>query len=170
MNQGILQDWEANAGNVRSRAIMVAFRAAQRMHRLPAGWRWLGFPILAAYEVFVVWVLGIELNYKATIGPGLRLFHGTALVIHTGAVIGSDCTLRHCTTIGMKSLPDDVPVIGDHVDIGCNSVIIGRIRIGDRAVIGAGSVVVGDVPDGAVVAGNPARPIRAEAPPTGPAT
>ena len=87
-------------------------------------------------------------------------FLGTALVSHGGAVIGSGCTLRHCTTIGMKSHPDDVPLIGDRVDIGCNSVIIGRIRVGDGAVIGAGSVVVKDVPAGAVVVGNPARQVE----------
>ena len=161
MNQGILQDWEANAGNIRSRVILVLFRLAQRFYRLPAGVRWLGYPFLAFYEVFVGWGLGIELNHKSSIGPGLKLFHGTALVIHGGSVIGSHCTLRHCTTIGMKSDPTEVPVIGDHVDIGCNSVIIGKIHIGDRAVIGAGSVVVKDVPAGAVAAGNPARVIRA---------
>ena len=160
MNPGILQDWEANKGNVRSRLILVLFRMAQRLYRLPTALRWLGFPCLAFYEIFVGWFLGIELNHKAAIGPRLKLFHGTALVIHGGAVIGSDCTLRHCTTIGMKNLPEEVPVIGDHVDIGCNSVIIGKIRIGDRATIGAGSVVIDDVPAGAVVAGNPARPIR----------
>ncbi|MCX6970090.1 MAG: serine acetyltransferase [Verrucomicrobia bacterium] len=160
MNQGILQDWGANAGNIRSRVILVLFRLAQWFYRLPADWRWLGFPYLAFYEVFIGWVLGIELNHKASIGPGLKLFHGTALVIHGGSVIGSHCTLRHCTTIGMKSSPDDVPLIGDHVDVGCNSVIIGRIKIGDGAVIGAGSVVVKDVPAGAVVVGNPARQVH----------
>ena len=160
MNPGILQDWEANAGNIRSRVILVLFRLAQWCHGLPSPWRVLAFPYLAAYEVFVGWVLGIELNHKASIGPGLKLFHGTALVIHGGAVIGSGCTLRHCTTIGMKSRPDDVPLIGDHVDVGCNSVIIGRIRVGDGAVIGAGSVVVKDVPAGAVVVGNPARQVE----------
>ncbi|TSA29350.1 MAG: serine acetyltransferase [Verrucomicrobiaceae bacterium] len=160
MNLGILQDWEANAGNIRSRAILVLFRLAQRFYRLPAAWRWLGFPYLAFYEVFIGWGLGIELNHKAAIGPSLKLYHGTALVIHGGSVIGAHCTLRHCTTIGMKNLPDETPVIGDHVDIGCNSVIIGKIHVGDRAVIGAGSVVVKDVPAGAVAAGNPARVIR----------
>ncbi|MEI6493837.1 MAG: serine acetyltransferase [Verrucomicrobiota bacterium] len=160
MNPGILQDWEANVGNVRSRVILVLFRLAQRFYRLPEALRWLGYPYLAFYEVLVGWGLGIELNHKASIGPGLKLFHGTALVIHEGAVIGSHCTLRHCTTIGMRNDPGDVPVIGDHVDIGCNAVIIGKIHIGDRAVIGAGSVVVKDVPEGAVAAGNPARVIR----------
>jgi putative colanic acid biosynthesis acetyltransferase WcaB len=153
----ILQDWDANRGNPRSRFVLAMFRLAQICHRLPPWIRWAGLPHLAAYTLIVIWELGIELNYKAAIGPGLRLFHGTALVIHESTVMGAGCTLRHCTTIGMREGPDDVPVIGDRVDIGSNAVLIGRIRIGDDAKIGAGSVVVADVAAGDVVAGNPAR-------------
>jgi acetyltransferase-like isoleucine patch superfamily enzyme len=50
--------------------------------------------------------------------------------------------------------------IGDHVMIGANTTILPGVRIGDRAVVGAGSVVTKDVPEGAFVAGNPARFIR----------
>lgn len=136
------------------------FRFAQWCDRLPGPLRWIGWPHRAAYTLIVVWELGIELNYRAQIGPGLRLFHGTALVVHEKTQIGSNCTLRHCTTIGMRNGEDDVPVIGDNVDIGSNSVLIGKIHIGDGARIGAGSVVVSDVPAGTSVAGNPARPLK----------
>ena len=47
--------------------------------------------------------------------------------------------------------------IHDNVFIGGNSRIIGGISIGPNAVIGAGSVITKDVPEGTVVAGNPAR-------------
>jgi putative colanic acid biosynthesis acetyltransferase WcaB len=136
------------------------FRFAQLCDRLPGPIRWLGWPHLAAYTLIVIWELGIELNYRAQIGPGLRLFHGTALVVHDKTRMGAHCTLRHCTTIGMRNSEDDVPVIGNHVDIGSNTVLIGNIQIGDHARIGAGSVVVNDVPAGASVAGNPARPLN----------
>jgi len=43
--------------------------------------------------------------------------------------------------------------------IGSNAVILPGLTIGRRAVIGAGAVVTKDVPDEAVVAGNPARPV-----------
>ena len=52
------------------------------------------------------------------------------------------------------------PVIGDNVNIGSNSCIIGELSIGDNVIIGAGSVVVKDVPSNVVVAGNPAKIIR----------
>lgn len=41
--------------------------------------------------------------------------------------------------------------------IGSNATILAGITIGAGALVGAGSVVTKDVPDGAVVAGNPAR-------------
>ena len=44
--------------------------------------------------------------------------------------------------------------------IGSNATILCGLTIGERAIVGAGSVVTSDVPDGAVVAGNPARVLR----------
>lgn len=43
--------------------------------------------------------------------------------------------------------------------IGSGATILCGITIGERAIIGAGSVVTKDVPAGATVAGNPARPL-----------
>ncbi len=44
--------------------------------------------------------------------------------------------------------------------IGSNATLLCGITIGAGAMVGAGSVVTADVPDGAVVVGNPARIIR----------
>lgn len=51
-------------------------------------------------------------------------------------------------------------LIKDDVWIGFNSIILKGVTIGEGAVIGAGSVVTKDVPDYAVVAGNPAKIIK----------
>ena len=44
--------------------------------------------------------------------------------------------------------------------IGTGSTILCGVTIGENAVVGAGSVVTKDVPDNAIVAGNPARFVR----------
>lgn len=47
-------------------------------------------------------------------------------------------------------------IIGNHVWVGKNVLILKGVHIGDGAVIAAGSVVIRDVPENCMVAGNPA--------------
>ncbi len=47
--------------------------------------------------------------------------------------------------------------VGRRASIGSGAVVLGGVRIGAGALVGAGAVVTRDVPDGAVVVGNPAR-------------
>ena len=50
--------------------------------------------------------------------------------------------------------------IKDKAWIGFNAIILKGVTIGEGAIVGAGSVVTKDVPDYAVVAGNPAKIIK----------
>lgn len=50
--------------------------------------------------------------------------------------------------------------IGNHVNIGWGAVISPGITIGDHVIVGANAVVTKDVPDGCIVAGNPAKIIK----------
>lgn len=112
------------------------------------------------YVVLIHWIMGIELDYKSDIGPGLALHHGMKLVVHQNVKIGEDCVLRQFVTIGERVSGGPVPVLGNRVQVGANAVILGGVRLGDDSSVGAGAVVLHDVPDHAVVAGNPAQIIR----------
>ena len=50
--------------------------------------------------------------------------------------------------------------VGNDVWISANVTILKGVKIGDGVVIGAGSVVVKDIPDYAIVVGNPAKYLR----------
>jgi acetyltransferase-like isoleucine patch superfamily enzyme len=50
--------------------------------------------------------------------------------------------------------------IGDDVWIGANVTILKGVNIANGVVIGAGSVVIKDIPEYAIVVGNPARIIK----------
>ncbi len=52
------------------------------------------------------------------------------------------------------------PILKRGAKIGANSTILPYLTVGEDALVGAGSVVVDNVPDRAVVAGNPARVIK----------
>jgi maltose O-acetyltransferase len=56
--------------------------------------------------------------------------------------------------------PEKMVVIGDDVWIGSRAIILSGVTIGNGVIIGAGAVVAKDVPDWAVVVGNPGRVIK----------
>ncbi len=51
-------------------------------------------------------------------------------------------------------------IIEDNVWIGCRAIILKGVHIGKNAVVGAGAIVTKDVPEYAIVGGNPAKVIR----------
>lgn len=102
-------------------------------------------------------LLGISIPKSVDVGPGLRIWHFGGIFIHERVRIGARCTLRQGVTLGNRHAEDDVPVIGDDVEFGAYSQVLGRVRIGNNCRIGAMSLVLTDVPDGATAVGVPAR-------------
>ena len=111
---------------------------------------------------------------------------GTNAVLEFGNRIGSRVRIHSGCFLEMVTIEDDVfvgpnvvftddphPMGCEHYTeckggatvrrlarIGANSTILPGVVVGENSLVGAGSVVVRDVPDGMVVAGNPARVIR----------
>lgn len=159
------EDINANKGNFKGLFIVIFFRVSQlfSFKKYSIKW-WFGLPILILYRLISDYIMSIELKPNTVIGAGLRIEHGFALVVNKNTIVGSNALFRHSITIGCKKMPDGSegmsPIIGNNVEIGANTVIIGGVKIGDNVKIGAGSVVIKDIPNNAIVVGNPARVIK----------
>lgn len=85
---------------------------------------------------------------------------GKHCIINTGVVVEHDCQIADFVHLSPNaSLAGNVEV-GEGTHIGIGASVIQGIKIGKWATIGAGAVVVRDVPDFAVVVGNPAKIIK----------
>ena len=105
---------------------------------------------------------GYQFQYTCKIGKGLYLPHYGNIIINNQSVIGENCNIAQGVTIGNVKRGKKVgnPLIGDRVAIGANAVVIGNIKIGNDVLIAPLSFVNFDVPDNAVVSGNPAQIIN----------
>lgn len=96
--------------------------------------------------------------------------HNRIVTMHNHILMGEDVLFQGgghafdnpdiCIDEG-ENLPDTPLEICDDVWIGARAIILpGCKRIGAHSIIGAGAVVTKDVPDYAIVGGNPAKVIR----------
>jgi len=95
-----------------------------------------------------------------TIGPGLSLPHIEGGVVLNCSSMGSNCTVNIDVLCGNKNELDNIPSIGDNVNLCPGCKVIGKVRVGNNVTIAPNAVVVKDVPDNAIVAGVPAQIIK----------
>lgn len=85
---------------------------------------------------------------------------GAFCIINNGAVISHNARIGDYVHIAVNATVSGNVSIGNGTLIGAGSIILPTISIGKNVIVGAGSVVTKDIPDNAVVAGNPSRIIR----------
>jgi serine acetyltransferase len=155
LSRWVLQDWGVNSGNPHTQVLLALFRLTQYLQQThPAAEALVRRP----YWLISTVVMGVELPPRARVGPRLRMPHPHGIVVHGSVVMGSDCLLRQGVTIGSAaSGRSEVPRLGDSIDLGAGSAILGDIDIGDGATIGALTVVTKSVAAGTTVVGATAR-------------
>lgn len=141
----------------------------------------LGFPAVRRFLV-AQFAQGcgkhVRVKRNADIAPGIVIGDhselGTRCMIHSNVSLGSYVIMGPDVKIYSRNHAFDdleTPIalqgkiyketrIGDDVWIGANSIILAGISIGSHSIVAAGSVVTRDVPEWAVVGGNPAKVIK----------
>jgi acetyltransferase-like isoleucine patch superfamily enzyme len=122
----------------------------------------------------------VEVQKNAKIGKNCKISSHTficeGVTIEDGVFIGHSVTFindaypRAINEDGSLQTEQDWKVeptlVKKGASVGSGSTILSKVVIGEKAIVGAGSVVTRDVPDHAIVVGNPARVRRYIAPET----
>jgi sugar O-acyltransferase (sialic acid O-acetyltransferase NeuD family) len=85
---------------------------------------------------------------------------GEHAIINTNSSVDHDCEIGDFVHIAPQAALAGNVTVGEGTHIGIGACVLQGIRIGRWAIIGAGAVIIEDVPDFAVVVGNPGRIIK----------
>jgi len=116
----------------------------------------------------------VEIQKNARVGRNCKIsshsFICEGVTIEDNVFIGHGVTFindaypRATTPDGAPQTEEDWSVeptlVKKGASIGSGATILSNLVIGENALVGAGSAVTRDVPDNAIVAGNPARLLR----------
>jgi maltose O-acetyltransferase len=136
---------------------------------------------LLAKNIFLNTSSNFKVHAGVDFGTGVNVQIGYNSSLNKNAWIGNDTVIGDYVMMGPnvvilsgshnfdkldvpmteQGAPERKPVIiGDDVWIGTRSIILPGVQVGNHVIIGAGSVVTKNVPDWAIIGGNPAKVIR----------
>lgn len=99
---------------------------------------------------------GVEIHPSAEIKTPFMIDHGWGTVIGETAEIGSRCCLLNGVVLGARGIAGNGngkrhPTLGNDVQVGAFTEILGNIHIGNRVVIGPRLKITAAVPEDAVL-------------------
>jgi serine O-acetyltransferase len=112
---------------------------------------------LARFYKFIMWrAFYAFIPPSAVIGARLVLpHHGFGVVMNDDVAVGEDAIIFHNTTLGNPGIR-----IGDCFYIGAGAAIIGPVTIGNNVAVAPNAYVNRDIPDNAIVIGNPGKVVK----------
>jgi serine acetyltransferase len=102
-----------------------------------------------------------EVDARTSIAGGVYLSNGGQLIISPHS-IGKGTLIHERVTIGVDASDAGPPTIGENVWIGADCVIYGDNRLGTGVTVLPGTVLSMNVPDNAVICGNPGSIVRVD--------
>lgn len=94
----------------------------------------------------------------AVINSGAKI--GKHCIVNSGAIVEHDVELQDFVHIAPNTAITGNVKIGKGTQVGAGASIIPGVKIGKWASIGAGAVIIENVPDYAIVVGNPGKLIK----------
>lgn len=136
--------------------VLLCYRIQVRIIKVPI----VGILFARILSYFSQVLTGCHISFTAFLEGGISIPHANGIVVGRNAIVRSNTSIYQQVTLGSDA-KGMYPVLDSGVTVYAGAKIIGGLHLGDGATVGANSVVISDVDKGVVVAGVPARVIRA---------
>jgi UDP-2-acetamido-3-amino-2,3-dideoxy-glucuronate N-acetyltransferase len=102
----------------------------------------------------------VRVGDRVTVKCGVQLWDGVTL--EDDVFVGANVTFTNDPFPRSRVRPENYlrTLVRRGASVGANATILPGLTLGERCFIGAGAVVTADVPDRAVVVGNPGKVVR----------